>query len=98
MKTLPDSVSNNCRKDINNLKRGKEFCKSYLSMIPDDHKNDIPEFRKCAYNYYDSTIKFFSASTLPVSEKHLDSFQVIAKKTLESFKPEAENFFVYGLS
>jgi hypothetical protein len=67
MKTLPDSVSNNCRKDINNLKRGKEFCKSYLSMIPDDHKNDIPEFRKCAYNYSDSTIKSFSANTLPVS-------------------------------
>ncbi len=49
-------------------------------MMVDDHKKDIAEFRKCADNCSDSTIKNFAANTLPVLEKHLDSIQAIAGK------------------
>ena len=35
----------------------------------DDHKKDIAEFRKCADNLFDSSIKSFASNTLPVLEK-----------------------------
>jgi putative membrane protein len=62
------------------MKKGKDFDKEYVSMMLDDHKKDIAEFRKCADNCSDSTIKSFAYNTLPVLEKHLDSIQVIANK------------------
>jgi putative membrane protein len=79
---LPDSVSDDARKEINNLKmkKGKDFDKAYVSMMVDDHKKDIAEFRKCADNCSDSTVKSFAYNTLPVLEKHLDSIQAIAGK------------------
>ncbi len=79
---VPDSVSNDSRKEIDDLKmkKGKDFDKAYVKMMVDDHKKDIAEFRKCADNCSDSTIKNFAATTLPVLEKHLDSIQSIAAK------------------
>jgi putative membrane protein len=79
---LPDSVSKDSRKEIEDLKmkKGKEFDKAYVKMMVDDHKKDIAEFRKCADNCSDSTIKNFAYTTLPVLEKHLDSIQAIAAK------------------
>jgi putative membrane protein len=79
---LPDSVSNDTRKEIDKMKmkKGKEFDKAYVSMMVDDHKKDIAEFRKCADNCSDSTIKSFASNTLPVLMKHLDSIQAIAGK------------------
>jgi putative membrane protein len=79
---LPDSVSNDTQKEIDMLKmkKGKNFDKAYVNMMLDDHKKDIAEFRKCADNCSDSTIKAFAYNTLPVLEKHLDSIQVIANK------------------
>jgi len=49
-------------------------------MMLDDHKKDIAEFRKCADNCSDSSIKSFASTTLPTLEKHLDSIQAIAGK------------------
>jgi putative membrane protein len=79
---LPDSVSNDSRKEIDDLKmkNGKDFDKAYVKMMVDDHKKDIAEFRKCADNCSDSTIKNFASTTLPVLEKHLDSIQAIASR------------------
>jgi putative membrane protein len=78
--TLPDSVSDDSRKDIDKLKgkKGRDFDKAYVDMMLDDHKKDIAEFRKCADNCSDSSIRTFAASTLPTLEKHLDSIQAIA--------------------
>lgn len=79
---IPDSVSNDSRKEINDLKmkKGRDFDKAYVDMMVEDHKKDIAEFRKCADQCSDSTIKNFAATTLPVLEKHLDSIQAIASK------------------
>jgi len=79
---LPDSVSDDTKKEIDHMKmkKGKDFDKAYVSMMLDDHKKDIAEFRKCADNCSDSTIKSFAYSTLPVLEKHLDSIQAIGAK------------------
>jgi putative membrane protein len=81
--SLPDSVSDDTRKDIDKLKmkKGKDFDKAYIDMMLDDHKKDIAEFRKCADNCSDSSIRSFASTTLPVLEKHLDSIQAIAGKT-----------------
>jgi putative membrane protein len=77
---LPDSVSDDSKKEIEKLKKkkGKDFDKAYVSMMVDDHKKDIEEFKKCAADCSDSTIKSFASSTLPVLEKHLDSIEAIA--------------------
>ena len=79
---LPDSVSDDARKEINKMKmkKGKDFDKEYVSMMLDDHKKVIEDFKKCADNCSDSTLKSFASSTLPVLEKHLDSIQAIAHK------------------
>jgi putative membrane protein len=79
---IPDSVSNDTKKEIEHMKmkKGKDFDKAYVSMMVDDHKKDIAEFRKCADNCSDSTIKAFAGNTLPVLEKHLDSIQAIAAR------------------
>jgi putative membrane protein len=79
---LPDSVGNDMKKDIDQIKmkKGKAFDKAYVDMMVDDHKKDIAEFRKCADDCSDSTVKSFAANTLPVLEKHLDSIQAIASK------------------
>jgi putative membrane protein len=79
---IPDSVSDDTRKEIDKMKmkKGKDFDKEYVSMMIDDHKKDIAEFKKCADNCSDSTIKSFASNTLPVLEKHLDSIQAIANK------------------
>jgi putative membrane protein len=77
---LPDSVSDDTKKEIDKLKKkkGKDFDKAYVSLMVDDHKKDIDEFKKCAAECSDSTIKSFASNTLPVLEKHLDSIQAIA--------------------
>jgi putative membrane protein len=79
---IPDSVGDDTKKEIDHMKmkKGKDFDKAYVSMMLDDHVKDIAEFRKCADNCSDSTIKSFASTTLPVLEKHLDSIQAIAGK------------------
>jgi putative membrane protein len=79
---LPDSVSDDARKEINKMKmkKGKDFDKEYVNMMLDDHKKVIADFKKCADNCSDSTLKSFASNTLPVLEKHLDSIQAIAHK------------------
>jgi putative membrane protein len=79
---LPDSVSNDTKKEIDKMKmkKGRDFDKAYVGMMLEDHKKDIAEFRKCADNCSDSTIKSFASNTLPVLMKHLDSIQAIAGK------------------
>jgi putative membrane protein len=79
---IPDSVSDDTKKEIDHMKmkKGKDFDKAYVKMMLEDHKKDIAEFRKCADNCSDSTIKSFASNTLPVLVKHLDSIQAIAGK------------------
>ena len=47
---LPDSVSNDQKKERNNLmkKHGLAFDRSYISLMVQDHKDDIAEFQHAA--------------------------------------------------
>ncbi|HMH33225.1 MAG TPA: DUF4142 domain-containing protein [Puia sp.] len=79
---LPDSVGDDTKKEIDKLakKNGKDFDKSYMDMMVEDHEKDVAEFRKAADKCSDSTIKSFAAVTLPTLEKHLDSARAITGK------------------
>ncbi len=57
--------------------QGKDFDKDYVSLMIDDHKDDIQEFKKAADNAQDSDIKAFALKNLPVLQKHLNSVQAI---------------------
>jgi len=93
--TLPDSVGEDHRKHIDDLKKkkGADFDKAYIDMMVDDHKEDIDMFEKAANNLKDPDLKAFAARTLPTLRAHLDSAQTIRetmrKQMNNSNRPEA---------
>ena len=79
---LPATLGEDEQKHVNELAKlsGKEFDKKYVSMMVDDHKDDIDEFKKAAEN--DKTnpaVKDFATKTLPTLQKHLDAITAIDK-------------------
>jgi len=60
-------------------KEGKEFDRSYMKIMVEDHKEDIRAFEKAAANAGDTTIKAFASRTLPVLRLHLDSAMAVLK-------------------
>jgi putative membrane protein len=79
---LPTLVTSDQQKDIDKLskKTGAEFDKAYVSMMIDDHKKDIKEFKDAQEKAKDADVKNFISNTLPVLQKHLDAIQAIDKK------------------
>ena len=73
--TLPDSVSEHQRKEIENLKekKGEKFDRAYTRMMVDDHHADIKEFEKQASQGTDSLIRVFASGALQMLRRHLDS-------------------------
>jgi putative membrane protein len=80
--TLPATIGEDMQKDVNDLAKlsGKEFDKKYVSMMVDDHKEDVDAFKKAAEdNSVDPDIKAFAAKTLPTLQQHLDRINAIDK-------------------
>jgi len=79
---LPTLVTSDQQQDIDKLskKTGADFDKAYVSMMIDDHKKDIKEFKDAEGKAKDADIKNFISNTLPVLQKHLDAIQAIDKK------------------
>ena len=79
--TLPAAPIGKNKDHINDLtsKQGADFDKAYVSMMVDDHKEDVSKFQHEAKNGKDPDIKAFAAKTLPVLQKHLSSIQAIQK-------------------
>lgn len=63
-------------------KKGTDFDKAYMSLMVDDHKDDIDKFEDEAKNGRNEDIRNFAAQTLPVLRKHLDA----AKKIKDGLK------------
>lgn len=57
--------------------KGKDFDKDYVSLMVDDHKEDIDKFEKAANKAKDPDIKALAAKTLPVLKHHLQMIQAI---------------------
>ncbi|MFL5730889.1 MAG: DUF4142 domain-containing protein [Cytophagaceae bacterium] len=75
--TLPDSVDNDTKDKIKKLseKKGKDFDKSYASMMVSDHKDDVKLFEDASNNAKDPDLKSWAAATLPTLKMHLDMAQ-----------------------
>jgi putative membrane protein len=77
--TLPQTPGEDHRKHIDDLrnKTGRDFDKAYMSMMVDDHQEDINKFEKLANDATDADLKAFASKTLPVLRAHLDSAKAI---------------------
>lgn len=79
--TLPANLPADKQKTLDKLKnmKGSSFDKEYVDMMVDDHKEDVAEFKKQSTNANDAQLKAWTANTVPVLQKHLDSIQAIKK-------------------
>jgi putative membrane protein len=75
---VPSKMPDKIQQHIDEMKKlsGKEFDKHYMSMMTDDHKDDIDLFEKTAEGK-DPQLKAFAVKTLPVLKMHLDSAKKI---------------------
>jgi putative membrane protein len=78
---LPDSLDTDMKEHLESMRKmkGKDFDKHYISMMKDDHKDDIDKFEKAANNVSDADVKAFAAKTLPVLRTHRDSVESVSK-------------------
>jgi len=75
---IPSKMPDKIQGHIDEMKklRGKDFDKHYMSMMTDDHKDDIDLFEQAAKGS-DAELKAFATKTLPVLQMHLDSAKKI---------------------
>lgn len=81
--TLPTTLGEDEQKHVNDLAKltGAEFDKKYVSMMVDDHKEDIDLFKKAADDEKTNpAVKEFATKTLPTLQKHMDRINAIDKK------------------
>lgn len=81
---VPNVPGDDHQKHIDALKKkkGSEFDKDYMSMMVDDHEEDVRKFEDASKNAKDADIRAFATQTLPVLRKHLDA----AKKIKDGLK------------
>jgi putative membrane protein len=77
--TLPADLSDDTKKHMDDLskKSGKDFDKSYIDMMVDDHEEDVKAFEKASNDVSDEEIKTWARNTLPTLQAHLDSAKAI---------------------
>ncbi|QMW05568.1 DUF4142 domain-containing protein [Spirosoma foliorum] len=81
--TLPSTLGEDEQKHVNEMAKlsGADFDKKYVSMMVDDHKDDIEEFKKAAEDEKTNpAVKDFATKTLPTLQKHMDAINAIDKK------------------
>jgi len=78
---IPNVPGEEHQKHIDDLrtKKGAEFDKDYMSMMVDDHEEDVKKFEDAAKNAKDEDIRQFANNTLPALRKHLDAARKIKK-------------------
>jgi putative membrane protein len=80
--TLPTTLGADHQKKVDELSKlaGREFDKKYVSLMVDDHDDDIEAFKEAADDAKDPDIKAFAAKTLPTLQKHHDRIKTIKDK------------------
>jgi putative membrane protein len=80
--TVPSSLPASKQKDVNKLNKlnGAAFDRAYVSMMVQDHKKDVAEFKKESNSARDSDVKSFASTTLPTLQDHLKMIQDISSK------------------
>ncbi|MBE7179180.1 MAG: DUF4142 domain-containing protein [Mucilaginibacter polytrichastri] len=79
--TLPDKLPAEKEQHINMMKeqKGADFDAHYISMMVEDHKKDIAEYKELTKKLNDPKLVDFANEALPVLQKHLDSAEAIQK-------------------
>lgn len=78
--TIPATLPDKSQKHIDDLskKSGSEFDKDYISLMVDDHEDDIKMFERCAKKEDEKAdVKAFAAKSLPTLYKHLEAAKKI---------------------
>ena len=77
--TLPADLPADKQKMLTQMKsmQGAAFDKHYMSMMVDDHQEDVADFEKQANSASDPDVRSFASQTLPVLKMHLDSAKAI---------------------
>lgn len=77
--TLPDSMMDKHKDMVEELSgfTGAEFDKQYMSMMVDDHKEDVEKFEQHSKENPDSPVGKWAAKTLPVLREHLSQAEQI---------------------
>jgi putative membrane protein len=82
--TVPATLPADMQKHMDAMRKlkGKAFDQHYISMMNDDHKKDIAEFKKAASSAADADLKTWAGNKLPVLQTHLDSAMALKKAKL----------------
>lgn len=80
--TLPTTPGEKHQKHIDDLKakKGADFDKAYISMMVDDHEEDVSNFEKEGNDGSDADIKAFAAGKVPTLKHHLEMAKTIKDK------------------
>jgi putative membrane protein len=78
---IPDSLPADKRRHLESMRKmtGKSFDSHYISMMKDDHNQDIKKFERQASSGRDADIKNWASKTLPTLKMHKDSIDAISK-------------------
>ncbi|MFY0256226.1 DUF4142 domain-containing protein [Chitinophaga sp. 30R24] len=76
---LPAELSTEDKKHIDDLskKSGRDFDKSYINMMVEDHDKVVKEFEAASDNVADDELKSWARNTLPTLKVHQDSARAI---------------------
>jgi len=80
--TLPDSMAQEQMDHVEEL-RGKanaDFDQAYMSLMVDDHQEDVDLFQEAAQNLQDPDVKAFASKTVPILQQHLDRAKQVNDK------------------
>lgn len=79
--TLPDKLPADKQQHMDMMKdqKGDAFDRHYISMMIEDHKEDIEAFKAASKNIADPKLVEFAKNSLPVLQKHLDMAEAIQK-------------------
>jgi putative membrane protein len=77
--TIPTTPGNDAKDDMDKLnkKKGRDLDKAYISLMVDDHKDDVDKFEKASKDCDDPDIKAFAAKHLPHLKMHLQNAQTL---------------------
>lgn len=76
--TLTDDGMNSHKKLVDI--KGSDFDKEYVDMMVKGHKDAISKFEKISSDGYDSDIRGWASSMLPIFREHLDEFITTQKQ------------------
>lgn len=80
--TIPTTITDdgmNSHKKLVDIK-GSDFDKEYVDMMVKGHKDAISKFEKISTDGYDSDIRGWASSMLPIFREHLDEFITTQKR------------------